>query len=76
MQHVPAMMQLDVPDEDLVFPRNSRNPFESLNFHPNFSSPEANVVLAAKEAQVYFRLHSHTLKTTSGFFKAMYSLPQ
>ena len=76
MQHVPAMMQLDGPDEDLVFPRTPRNPFESLNFHPTFSSPEANVVLAAKEAQVYFRLHSHTLKTTSGFFKEMYSLPQ
>lgn len=45
-------------------------------YHPLFSSPEADVVLAAKGAEVYFRLHSHNLKTASGFFKHMFTLPQ
>lgn len=45
-------------------------------FHPLFSSPEGDVVLSARGGQTYFRVHSYTLKTTSGFFRAMYNLPQ
>ncbi|KAF8160917.1 hypothetical protein B0H34DRAFT_795764 [Crassisporium funariophilum] len=48
----------------------------SLNFHPDFCSEDGNVILAAKDAKVYFRVHAFTLKTTSGFFRTMYSLPQ
>ncbi|EIW63000.1 uncharacterized protein TRAVEDRAFT_34260 [Trametes versicolor FP-101664 SS1] len=44
-------------------------------FHPLFSSPDGDVVLGSKE-RVLFRVHSYTLKTTSGWFRAMYSLPQ
>ncbi|KAF9567915.1 hypothetical protein CPC08DRAFT_625847 [Agrocybe pediades] len=47
----------------------------SLKFHPDFESSDGNVVLAAKDAKLYFRVHSHTLRTTSGFFRTMYSLP-
>lgn len=46
-----------------------------LSIHPLFSSPEANIVLAAKDGP-RFRVHSHTLKTTSGWFRDMLSLPQ
>ncbi|KAF8972900.1 hypothetical protein BDZ97DRAFT_1900776 [Flammula alnicola] len=69
------MMQLESADEDLVHPASSSS-LTTLNFHPDFSSLDANVVLAAKDAKVYYRVHSHTLKTTSGFFRTMYSLPQ
>ncbi|KIM45094.1 hypothetical protein M413DRAFT_330030 [Hebeloma cylindrosporum] len=57
-------------------PISRPSPLSSLKFHSDFSSPDANVVLAAKDAKLYFRVHSHTLKTTSGFFRTMYSLPQ
>ena len=44
------------------------------SFHPLFSSPDADVVLASKD-QTQFRVHSYTLKTTSGCFRGMFSLP-
>ncbi|KAI0329183.1 hypothetical protein GY45DRAFT_1435582 [Cubamyces sp. BRFM 1775] len=43
--------------------------------HPLFSSEDGDVVLGSKD-RVLFRVHSYTLKTTSGWFRAMYSLPQ
>ncbi|KAF8893938.1 hypothetical protein BD779DRAFT_1467525 [Infundibulicybe gibba] len=46
------------------------------SFHPSFLSPEGDAVLAANGGKVLFRVHSFTLKTTSGWFKTMYSLPQ
>lgn len=49
---------------------------DDKRYHPSFSSPEADIVLAAKGAEVYFRLHSHNLKTASGFFRQMFTLPQ
>lgn len=69
------MMQLESSAPDLE-PVHSRSSLASLTYHVAFSSPEANIILAAKDAKVYFRVHSHTLKTTSGFFRTMYSLPQ
>jgi len=47
-----------------------------LNFHPEFSSEEADVILACKESTLHFRVHSFTLKSTSGFFQTMFTLPQ
>lgn len=44
-------------------------------YHPVFNSPEADVVLGSKDS-VLFRVHSFTLKTTSGWFGSMFSLPQ
>src|SRR5262245_31508299 len=43
--------------------------------HPLFASPEGDVVLGAKGGTL-FRVHSFTLKTTSGWFRAMFTLPQ
>lgn len=44
-------------------------------FHESFNSPDADVVLGSKD-RVLFRVHSFTLKTTSGWFRDMFSLPQ
>ncbi|EKM54218.1 uncharacterized protein PHACADRAFT_257912 [Phanerochaete carnosa HHB-10118-sp] len=44
-------------------------------FHELFNSPNADTVLGSKD-RVLFRVHSYTLKTTSGWFKDMFSLPQ
>ncbi|EIW82549.1 hypothetical protein CONPUDRAFT_53299 [Coniophora puteana RWD-64-598 SS2] len=44
--------------------------------HPEFSSPDADVILAAKDQTALFRVHSYTLKTTSGWFRSLFSLPQ
>ena len=44
-------------------------------YHPLFSSPDGDVILASKDG-ILFRVHSYTLKTTSGWFRGMYSLPQ
>lgn len=41
--------------------------------HPLFT--EGDVTLASKDGFL-FRVHSHTLRTTSGFFRSMFSLPQ
>lgn len=71
------MMQLDTTedcDDQMTMPQRSLA--EGLSFHPDFSLPDANVVIAAKDAKMHFRVHSYTLKTTSGFFRTMYSLPQ
>lgn len=43
--------------------------------HPLFSSPDGDVNLGSKDGTL-FRLHSYTLKTTSGWFRTMFSLPQ
>lgn len=47
----------------------------AANLHPLFSSPDGDVLLGAKDG-VLFRVHSFTLKTTSGWFRDMFSLPQ
>ncbi|KAJ3569624.1 hypothetical protein NP233_g4930 [Leucocoprinus birnbaumii] len=44
--------------------------------HPLFASPDGDVILSARGGQTFFRVHTYTLKTTSGFFRAMYNLPQ
>ncbi|KAJ7718000.1 hypothetical protein DFH07DRAFT_860700 [Mycena maculata] len=45
-------------------------------FHPSFCSPDGDIVLAAKGGDLFFRLHSFILKTTSSWFRTMLSLPQ
>ncbi|KAJ3511738.1 hypothetical protein NLJ89_g3924 [Agrocybe chaxingu] len=64
-------MQLET-DEDL----GRTNSLLALNYHPDFASTDGNVVLAAKDAKLYFRVHAFTLKTASGFFRTMFALPQ
>lgn len=43
--------------------------------NPLFSSSDADIILRAKGGEL-FRVHSYTLKTTSGWFRTMFSLPQ
>jgi hypothetical protein len=45
------------------------------HLHPQFCSSEADVILGAKNGTL-FRAHSYALKTTSAWFRAMFSLPQ
>ncbi|KAG6815593.1 hypothetical protein H0H87_000278, partial [Tephrocybe sp. NHM501043] len=47
----------------------------SRHFHPEFSFPDANVIVRSFEGTLY-RIHSYTLHTTSGLFNTMFSLPQ
>lgn len=44
-------------------------------FHSLFSSPDADVILGAN-GHTLFRVHSWTLKTTSGWFRSLFSMPQ
>lgn len=55
---------------------NVRESTTADGLHPAFASPEGDVTLAARGGQTFFRVHSYTLKTTSGFFRTMYGLPQ
>ncbi|KAF8909904.1 hypothetical protein CPB85DRAFT_1221834 [Mucidula mucida] len=47
---------------------------DPLLYHPLFS--EGDTVLSPKGGEILFRVYSHTLKMTSGFFRSMFSLPQ
>jgi hypothetical protein len=48
---------------------------DTTGLHPAFSHPDADVTLGAN-GHTLFRVHSYTLKTTSGWFNDMFSLPQ
>ena len=43
--------------------------------HPAFDSPDADVALVSRDL-VCFRMHSFTLKTTSGWFRSLFSIPR
>jgi BTB/POZ domain len=45
------------------------------SYHPLFSSPDGDVILRSAEGTLY-RLHSYILRTSSGLFETMFSLPQ
>ncbi|KAG2113822.1 uncharacterized protein F5147DRAFT_679983 [Suillus discolor] len=65
------MMETEsIPDTALVKALNYGG-----TFHQSFSSLDADVVLGAKD-QTLFRIHSWTLKTTSGWFRSLFSMPQ
>ncbi|KAF7968593.1 hypothetical protein HWV62_35344 [Athelia sp. TMB] len=44
-------------------------------YHPAFSEEDATIVLTSSDG-IHYRLHPFTLRTTSGFFRDMISLPQ
>ncbi|KAJ7107002.1 hypothetical protein C8R44DRAFT_805089 [Mycena epipterygia] len=52
---------------------NTAHEPNTLCYHPAFSS-EADIVLQSAEGTLY-RIHSYTLRTTSGLFRTMLSLP-
>ncbi|EMD32083.1 hypothetical protein CERSUDRAFT_119067 [Gelatoporia subvermispora B] len=64
-------MQADGDNEDLD---GGVPPFLDA-LHPLFSSPDGDVVLGSKDG-VFFRVHSFVLKMASGWFRAMFTLPQ
>jgi hypothetical protein len=46
----------------------------SILYDPAFTEEDANIVLQSSDG-INYRLHSFTLRTTSGFFRAMMTLP-
>ncbi|THV02640.1 hypothetical protein K435DRAFT_582463, partial [Dendrothele bispora CBS 962.96] len=44
-------------------------------YHPLFNSSETDIILSSSD-NLWYRVHSYTLRNTSGFFRAMFSLPQ
>lgn len=44
-------------------------------YHPSFTSEDADITLCSVEGTLY-RMHSFTLRNTSGLFRTMFSLPQ
>ncbi|KAJ4481003.1 hypothetical protein J3R30DRAFT_2387358 [Lentinula aciculospora] len=74
MASAPATVIIsDVPDHSKAGLR--LNFSHNHQYHPLFSSPAADVVLCASDGVMY-RMHSYTLRTTSGFFRDMFTLPQ
>jgi hypothetical protein len=51
----------------------SRSP--ALNVHPDFTTPDADVVLRSEEGTLFF-IHSCILRNASGLFSTMFTLPQ
>ncbi|OBZ68161.1 Palmitoyl-protein thioesterase 1 [Grifola frondosa] len=47
----------------------------TATYHPLFSSSDGDVILGSKDGTL-FRVHTFTLKMTSGWFRTMFSLPQ
>ncbi|KAF8182683.1 hypothetical protein BJ912DRAFT_977545 [Pholiota molesta] len=47
----------------------------SPKYHPSFSYPDADITLRSLQGTLY-RVHSFTLRTTSGLFATMFDLPQ
>ena len=48
---------------------------KTQGYHPHFSSPDADIILRSTEGTL-FRVHSYALRTTSGLFQTIFSLPQ
>ena len=48
---------------------------QAYYYHPHFCSPDADIVLRSIEGTL-FRVHSYALRTTSGLFQTIFSLPQ
>lgn len=44
-------------------------------YHPSFRSTDADVILCSADGVLY-RIHSYILRTTSGLFRTLFSLPQ
>lgn len=60
----------DVACTDVVSP-----PKRETSVHPAFDSPEADIIIVSRDLTC-FRVHSFTLKTTSGWFRSLFTLPR
>ena len=56
--------------------QSETNTHDSSLLHPLFSNPDGDVILGSKDGKVLFRTHAFVLKTTSGWFRTLFSLPQ
>jgi hypothetical protein len=56
-------------------PKSSIHTSYKSSYHPIFSNSNGDVVLRSTEGTLY-RLHSYTLRASSGLFDTMFSLPQ
>jgi hypothetical protein len=48
---------------------------DDQTYHPSFAFSDADIVLRSTDS-IFFRVHSHILRMTCGFFRDMLSLPQ
>ncbi|RDB18970.1 hypothetical protein Hypma_014381 [Hypsizygus marmoreus] len=60
---------------DKIDARLTSTALSARKYHPDFSFPDADVILRSFEGTLY-RIHSYTLRTTSGLFNTMFNLPQ
>jgi len=75
--HTPQVVAMELPILSRENAMDVQEPASTMDrLHPAFSSPAGDVTLSARGGQTFFRVHSYTLKTTSGFFRTMYGLPQ
>lgn len=63
------------PSYSKAIPVHVAAPIRSQKYHPDFSLPDADIILRSLEGTLY-RVHSYTLRTTSGLFYTMFNLPQ
>jgi len=54
---------------------NPVTPIETRSYDPAFAEDDANIVLRSADG-IYYRVPAYTLRTTSGFFRGMMTLPQ
>jgi hypothetical protein len=66
------------PDSLVAVEGSASSSAPKITYHTLFSSLDADVILGSKDglSSQCFRVHSFTLKTTSGWFRAMFTLPQ
>ncbi|KAF8220736.1 hypothetical protein L208DRAFT_1332090 [Tricholoma matsutake] len=68
-----AKLDLTTPCDRQIAPSPSVCPARRV--HPDFASPDADIVLRSLEGTLFF-LHSYILRHTSGLFSMMFTLPQ
>ena len=62
-----------IPEADSV---SSEQPLSATNkAHPEFADDDADIILCSSDG-VHFRVHSIILKLSSGWFRALFTLPQ
>jgi hypothetical protein len=68
-----AELNLAIPCDRQITP--SPSPCPTRNVHPDFASPDADVVLRSEEGTL-FCVDSYALRNASGLFSTMFTLPQ
>ncbi|KAF9466675.1 hypothetical protein BDZ94DRAFT_127459 [Collybia nuda] len=63
------------PSYSKAVPSSASAPARLRRFHSCFNSLDADITLRSLEGTLY-RVHSYTLRTTSGLFHTMFNLPQ